>query len=124
MSDYRSVFFEMAANVMPKRFFLAKGQCGGEAIVAAPNEHLARELATRIWNASGGDEEPHWFEVEEVPLILCAESFVPASCFDGKDFMHVLGGSQFFGDTDALRAAILTARESYEEHAERQKTAG
>lgn len=116
MSDYRSIFFEMAANALPKRFFLAKGGCGGEAIVAAPNEHLARELATRIWNANGGDELPEWFRVEEVPLILCAENFIPASCYDGKDMMHVLGGSQFFGDTDKLRSAIETARETYEEH--------
>jgi hypothetical protein len=120
MSDYRSIFFEMAANAMPKRFFLAKGGCGGEAIVAAPNEYLARELAARIWKSSGGADEPlEWFEVEEVPLILCPEGFVPASCYDAKGDMKVIGGSQFFGDTDKLREAIETARENYEQYSAR-----
>lgn len=98
---------------MPKKFYLAKGGCGGEAIVAAPNETLARELAARIWKASGGADEPlDWFVVEEVPLILCPEGFVPAPCYDAKGEMRVLGGSEFFGDTEKIRAAIETARES------------
>jgi hypothetical protein len=112
MSDFRSIFFEMAATALPKRFYLAKAGCGGEAIVAAPNPHLARELAVRIWKAAGGVEEPaDWFQVEEVPLILCPENFIPAPRYDAKGDMHILGGSQWFGDTDKLRDAIETARD-------------
>lgn len=123
--DYRSIFFEMAANALPSRFYVARGGCGGEAIVAAPNEHLARELAARIWKASGGDSEPlEWFDVEEVPLILCPESFVPASCYDAKGDMRVIGGSSFFGDTEKLRQAIETARESAEEYGHRLSAVG
>lgn len=110
MSDYRSIFFEMAANVLPKRFFVARSRCGGEAIVAAPNEHLAKELAHRIWLANGGEDATVDIEVDEVPLILCPESFWPAASYDAKGEMTVVGASKWFGDTDAIRDAIETAR--------------
>lgn len=118
MSDYRSIFFEMAASVMPKRFFVAKGGCGGEVIIAAPNQWLARELAARIWKANGGNDEPlEWFTIDEVPLVLCPENFIPHPSYDAKGQMIVLGGSEFFGDQAALKVAIETARDERETRA-------
>lgn len=112
MSDYRSVFFEMAAKALPSQFYVARSHCGGEAIIAAPNPHLARELACRIWREHGGEEPlPCEFDVEAVPLILCPENFVPHASYDAAGVMHVVGDSEYWGDTDTVRRAIETARE-------------
>lgn len=121
MSDYRSIFFEMAANVLPKQFWLVKSSCGGEALIGAPNRHLAEELAARLWKSIGVDEPFERIQAEAVPLILCAESFWPASCYDAKGDMRVIGESDFFGDVATITAAIETARETHEEHAERAR---
>lgn len=119
MSDYRSIFFEMAANVLPKQFWLVKSSCGGEALIGAPNRYLAEELAARLWKSIGADEPFDRIHAEAVPVILCAESFMPAACYDAKGCMTVIGESSFFGDTAAIKAAIETARETYEEYAAR-----
>lgn len=111
MSDYRSIFFEMAVKALPNQFWLARGSCGGEAIIAAPNEHLARELACRIWNSNGAEEDLDSFRVERVPLILCPENFIPYRTYDAKDAMQVIGDSEFFGDMSEIKKAIETARE-------------
>lgn len=112
MSDYRSIFFEMAINALPKQFWLVKSNCGGEAMIAAPNRHLAIELGQRLWASLGYPTEPHEIKVESVPLVLCPESFCPAPCYGAGGEMKVVGRGEFFGDTEAIQIAIETARES------------
>lgn len=123
MSDFRSIFFEMAVNVLPKQFWLVKSDCGGEALIAASNQHLAVELAARLWKSVGYDEPMPHIRAEPVPLILCPESFCPAPCYSGKGDMRVIGerDDHFFGDVATIKAAIETARETYEEFEARRR---
>lgn len=111
MSDYRSFWIEMALKALPQAFYVAKSDCGGEAVVLAPNEATAREAATRIWAFGDGDyQDPASFTVDRVPVVLCPVNASPDRSFDGIGFWDVTGCSDFFGDVDQVRAAIMTAR--------------
>lgn len=112
MADYRSFWFELAAKAMPQAFFVAKGGCGGEAIVLAPNEHAAREAAVRIWgpDKDGYFEPASWFKVERIPVVLCPFNSAPHPSFGVGGFDAVVGDGMF-GDVEEIRRRLSQARE-------------
>lgn len=114
MADWRSFWFEMAAKALPQAFFVAKGSCGGEVIVLAPGESLAREAAVRLWgkDSDGFWTEPEDFTVDKVPVILAPAEVVPHPTFGGGfDDVQVIGESFLFGDLAEIRRRLAEARD-------------
>lgn len=111
-SDYRDFLFEVAAKCLPQAFVLAKGPCGGEAVILAPDQFTAREGAARIWNNGQPPEahvSPEEFKCVPVPVVLMQAPTCMGRGSPGPD--GVAGDSAYFGSVDEVREALMTPME-------------